>query len=238
MTNPQHVADTSDASDSRESHWEPKRWYSTIGGALTTVYADSQGEHDYRCAGCGERGQRSKNIKTIQVNANDHAASCHSAPDPRIQQALEIARSITMDVSAELPRIDAKAAAGTALSVALIVGLVSTQKPSASPVFVAAVIGGVFLTIALLLFLAALLTDRTSAVGRSGSGQGRHQSSDFLLADLLQRDKSAYYASVAVELSGAARAKSRRLQLGIYASAFAVTSFVFGVGIYFVGGSP
>jgi hypothetical protein len=49
-------------------------------------------------------------------------------------------------------------------------------------------------------------------------------------------DKAVYYATVAVALSGAARAKSRRLQLGIYAGAFAVMSFVCGVGIAFLDG--
>jgi hypothetical protein len=155
-----------------------------------------------------------------------------------MEHASDMARDMITDVSAQLPRIDAKAAAGTALSVALLVGLISTQKPSASPVFVAAVVGGVFLTLALLLFLAALLSERASASRKSVPYWTSYESGKDLLADLRQRDKAVHYASVAVELSGAARAKSRRLQLGIYASACAVMSFVFGVGTYFLGGAP
>lgn len=201
------------------------------------MYANSQGEHDYRCAGCGEASESPELHEVIQANANEHAASCRAAPDPRMEQASDMARAMITDVSAELPRIDAKAAAGTALSVALIVGLVSTQKPSASPVFVAGVVGGVFLTLALLLFLAALLSERASASRGSVPYCTRYESGNALLADLVQRNKAVHYASVAVELSEAARAKSRRLQLGIYASACAVMSFVFGVGTYFLGGT-
>jgi hypothetical protein len=142
MTNPRHAAGDAGATDSGEHAWEPRRWYLTLGGALATVYANSDGEHEYRCAGCGETSERPDERKMVQANANNHAAKCHAAADPRPQRASEITRDIIVDVSAELPRIDAKAAAGNALSVALIVGLVSTQKPSASPSFVAGIVGG------------------------------------------------------------------------------------------------
>jgi hypothetical protein len=237
MTNSQHAAGNAEAGNGG-SLWEPRRWYLTLGGALTTVYADCQGQHYCRCAGCGGASESSEDHKVIQANANDHAASCRAAPDPRIEHASDIARAMITDTSAELPRIDAKAAAGTALSVALIVGLVSTQTPSASPVFVAAVVGGVFLTLALLLFLAALLSEPASASRGLVPYWTRYESGDALLTDLARREKAVHYASVAVELSGAARAKSRRLQLGIYASACAVVSFVFGIGTYFLGATP
>ena len=235
MTNPQHAAGDADATDSGEHAWEPRRWYLTVGGALATVYANSDGEHEYRCAGCGEGSESPGRRKMVQTNANDHAANCHAAPDPRPQRASEIARDIITDVSAELPRIDAKAAAGIALAVALIVGLVSTQTPSASPSFVAGIVGGVFLTLALLLFLAAL-SERDSTARGSVLPWARYESGHALLADLAQLDKAVYYAKVAVALSGAAHAKSRRLQFGVYAGAFAVMSFVCGVGIAFLGG--
>ena len=235
MTNPRHAAGDADATDSGELAWEPRRWYLTVGGALATVYAKSDGEHEYRSAGCGEASESPGGRKMVQANANDHAANCHAAPDPRPQRASEIARDIITDVSAELPRIDAKAAAGIALAVALIVGLVSTQTPSASPSFVAGIVGGVFLTLALLLFLAAL-AERDSAAHGSVLRWARYESGHALLADLAQLDKAVYYATVAVALSGAAHAKSRRLQLGIYAGAFAIMSFVCGVGIAFLGG--
>jgi hypothetical protein len=235
MTNPRHAAGDTDTTDSGEHAWEPRRWYLTLGGALATVYANRDGEHEYRCAGCGETSERPDERKMVQANANDHAAKCRAAADPRPQCASEITRDIIADVSAELPRIDAKAAAGIALSVALIVGLVSTQKPSASPSFVAGIVGGVFLTLALLLFLAAL-SERDSAVRGPVLRWARYESGHALLADLAQLDKAVYYATVAVALSGAARVKSRRLQLGIYAGASAVMSFVCGVGIAFLGG--
>jgi len=243
MTNPERAAGNTETPGSDGSRWEPRRWYLTIGGALTTVYANSQGEHDYRCAGCGEASERSEDHRVIRANANDHAASCRAAPDPRMEHASDIARAIISDVSAELPRIDAQAAAGIALSAALIVGLVSTQTPNTSPVFAAAVVGGVFLTLALLLFLAALLSERASvargSVLRRAGHESRvgHESGHALLTELAQWDTAVYYASVAVELSGAARAKARRLQLGICATALAVMSFVSGVGIYFLDGS-
>jgi hypothetical protein len=237
MTNPQHAAGNTEAPGSGGSRWEPRRWYLTIGGALTTVYANSQGEHDYRCAGCGKASERSEDHKAIQADANDHAGSCRAARDPRMEHASDIARAIISDVSAELPRIDAQAAAGIALSAALIVGLVSTQTPNTSPVFAAAVVGGVFLTLALLLFLAALLSERASVARGSVLRRVGHESGRALLAELAQWDRAVYYASVAVELSGAARAKARRLQLGICATALAVLSFVSGVGIYFLDGS-
>jgi hypothetical protein len=107
----------------------------TLGGALATVYANSDGEHEYRCAGCGETSERPDERKMVQANANDHAANCRAAADPRSQRASEITRDIIADVSAELPRIDAKAAAGIALSVALIVGLVSTPEAKRHPEF-------------------------------------------------------------------------------------------------------
>lgn len=77
------------------------------------MYANSRCEHDYRCAGCGDTSQSSEDRKVVQANANERAAGCHAAPDPRMQHASDIARAIITDVSAELPRIDAKAPAGT-----------------------------------------------------------------------------------------------------------------------------
>lgn len=72
----------------------------------------------------------------------------------------EIAKELVVDLRAELPRIDARAAAGTALAAAVLVSVVS-QAPREMPIYVVGVVAAALLTIALFLFLLVLLPTPT-----------------------------------------------------------------------------
>jgi hypothetical protein len=76
------------------------------------------------------------------------------------QNAAEIAKEIVVDLRSELPRVDARAAAGVALTAAILVGVVS-QAPASMPIYAVAVAAAAMLTIALLLFLLVLLPSPT-----------------------------------------------------------------------------
>src|SRR3954449_2255396 len=84
----------------------------------------------------------------------------HSLADQ--EKVADMARELVIDLRAELPRIDARAAAGAALTAAVLVSVV-TQAPKPSPVYAFGVSAAVLLTIALLLFLAVLFPTITVA---------------------------------------------------------------------------
>jgi hypothetical protein len=72
------------------------------------------------------------------------------------QDAAEIAKELVIDLRSELPRLDARAAAGVALAAAILLGVVG-QAPVGMPIYAVAVIAAALLTVALLLFLTVLL---------------------------------------------------------------------------------
>jgi hypothetical protein len=59
--------------------------------------------------------------------------------------AAEIAKELVVDLRSELPRIDARAAAGVVLAAAVPVSVVS-QAPQAMPIYAIAVVDAAFLT--------------------------------------------------------------------------------------------
>jgi hypothetical protein len=88
------------------------------------------------------------------------AAAAMQSPRTDWQNAAEIAKEIVVDLRSGLPRVDARAAAGVALTAALLVGVVS-QAPASMPIYAVAVAAAAMLTIALLLFLLVLLPSPT-----------------------------------------------------------------------------
>jgi hypothetical protein len=72
------------------------------------------------------------------------------------QDSAELAKELVMDLRSELTRIDARAAAGVALSAAVLLGLVG-QTSMAAPIYWVAIVAAVLLTLAVLLFLVVLL---------------------------------------------------------------------------------
>ncbi len=88
------------------------------------------------------------------------AAAPDAGEEVRTQNAVEIAKDLVVDLRAELPRIDARAAAGVALTAAVLVSVV-TQVRLRMPVFAVAVAAAALLTVALLLFLMVLLPTPT-----------------------------------------------------------------------------
>src|SRR4051794_35793465 len=67
----------------------------------------------------------------------------------------EVAGELLLDLRTELPRLDARAAAGAALTGAILVAVVTQRLPDA--IYVFGVVAAVLLTLAILLFLAVLL---------------------------------------------------------------------------------
>jgi hypothetical protein len=106
-----------------------------------------------------------------------------------------------MDVRAELSHIDAKAAAGTALAAAVLVGLATVQTPLPDPVVALGIGGAAALTIALVLFLGALLPEGVSGRPRAGLGLASYHDGAALAAALKGHDRAVYHATVAVDLS-------------------------------------
>ena len=86
------------------------------------------------------------------------AAALDSNAVANTQDTVEIAKDLVVDLRAELPRIDARAAAGVALVAAILVSVV-TQIRLPMPIYPLAV--AAFLTVALLLFLMVLLPTPT-----------------------------------------------------------------------------
>jgi hypothetical protein len=90
--------------------------YLTVGGCLVTVFASDQGNYSYHCFGCTVHSDEAEKLHLALSHANQHAALCRTTPDPHIAGASEIAREVTTDLRAEFPHLDARAAAGLALS--------------------------------------------------------------------------------------------------------------------------
>jgi hypothetical protein len=91
---------------------------------------------------------------------------------PSNHERAEVARELLLDLRAELPRLDARAAAGTTLAGAVLVAVVTQELPHA--VYYFGVIAAILLTLALLFFLGVFLP--SSSLGHlppNGPSSGR-----------------------------------------------------------------
>ena len=127
---------------------------------------------------------------------------------------------------AELPRIDARAAAGIALSAAVLIGVAGQAPPA--PILHFAVVAAALLTIALLLFFTVLLPTSGNASQVAIHRWAEFKNGEDLADELATWDRAVYHASVAIELSTVVRAKHRRLTLALFAGALAVLALACG----------
>jgi hypothetical protein len=191
-----------------------------------TVSADDKGGYRYRCDGCRTSSDRTDGrVRTLAL-ANEHAAQCRATSRPQSRKAAEIAQEVTGDVRAELPRIDARAAAGIALSAAVLIGVAGQAPPA--PILHFAVVAAALLTIALLLFFTVLLPTSGSASRVAIHRWAEFKNGEDLADELATWDRAVYHASVAIELSTVVRAKHRRLTLALFAGALAVLALACG----------
>ena len=160
-------AGTDRSSSRRADHQNPICWYLTLGGCTVTVSGNEQAVYTFRCEGCGTHQDQVAELVQALSQANEHASECRAVSDPRFRYVADVARELGADVRAELPRIDARAAAGIALSAAVLIGAVGQAQPM--PVLAFMIVAAALLTVALLLFFAVLLpapakTSRVSSV--------------------------------------------------------------------------
>jgi hypothetical protein len=119
---------------------------------MTGVSGSGPASQSLRCEADGlEQGAAVSSLGAAISDASDAT---------RTQNAVEIAQDLVVDLRAELPRIDARAAAGVALTAAVLVSVV-TQVRLRMPVLAVAVAAAALLTVALLLFLMVLLPTPT-----------------------------------------------------------------------------
>jgi hypothetical protein len=156
----------------------------------------------------------------------------------------EMARETVIDLRAELPRIDARAAAGAALTAAVLVSVVN-QGPISSPVYALRVGAAVLLTIALLLFLAALFpsmtvaghlaaahAERTEQRARATKQRPSPQAqASNLVARLANTDPVQFYAEKAVRLHDHIRTKQVFLALAFVAGLLAIAALASGASL-------
>src|SRR4051794_1966879 len=86
---------------------------------------------------------------------NLHALLCRAIVRPSEQLVAKLAREVRNDLRAELPRLEARAAAGIALSAAVLIGVVG--NPLGQPAYAFSVLRAGRLTLALLLFASVLM---------------------------------------------------------------------------------
>jgi hypothetical protein len=125
-----------------------------MAGVTGSEAADDRAPHEVR--------QVADGIIHQQTDAEPGPRASVAGQDAEAKQhdAAEVAKELVADLRAELPRIDARAAAGVALTAAVLVSVVN-QAPVAMPIYAVAVAAAVLLTIALLLFLMVLLPTPT-----------------------------------------------------------------------------
>ena len=156
----------------------------------------------------------------------------------------EIAKELVVDLRAELPRIDARAAAGTALAAAVLVSVVS-QAPREMPIYAFGVVAAVLLTIALFLFLMVLLptptlpSHRSLVMAQKDGAVRRRRRRDAevkkledmgrqLAAELTGLNRTEYYATVAIQIGAQVRAKQRLLLCAFVSGALSVAALALG----------
>lgn len=201
-------------------------WYLTLGGCPVTVSSNDQGGFDYRCEGCGAQQDQVRERVLALSQADEHASKCRAMPDPRSRDADDLARELAADVRAELPRIDARAAAGIALSAAVLIGVVGQPQPM--PIFVFMVLAAALLTIALLLFFTVLLPVPGEARQAAIRRWATFENEQGLVDQLAGWNRAFYHATAAIELSSVVRTKHIRLTLGLYAGGLAVLTLAAG----------
>lgn len=189
---------------------EAPRWFLTRGGAL--VVSSPQGRHRwaYRCDGCGTRG-----TARSHAPANRHASRCRGAPDPAAREAAERVQEVIAELRSELPQVDARAAAGIALTSAVLIGTV-TAAPLTMPAFAFAAAGAALLTVALLGFVAVLLPSQAGTTPTDMTGQ-----KDLIAARLATRTQS----------------KQRRLAVALWTGTLAVVTLAFGATVELLRGT-
>jgi hypothetical protein len=154
--------------------------------------------------------------------------------------AVEIARDLLLDLRAELPRLDARAAAGAALAGAILIGVVSVGTLP-MPIYTFGVIAAALLTIALLAFLAVLLPDRN--IGRlhvnyemppsdvdpaSRSALDPRANAHRLAAALTSMDRVEYFTSVLIQMSTQVRRKNSVLTFAFASGLLAIATLAVG----------
>lgn len=208
----------------------------TAGGALVTVAGVNDESYEYHCAGCGEGSDRPDGREPIHAEVNDHAATCRAIPDPHAAAIGDLAREIASDLRAELPRLETKAAAGIALSAAILVGLVGIQTPLSESVAAFGVLGAVFLSSALLLCLAVLLPGPNQRSRSAVLGWLDDDDTQAPTDELRRWERTSYHATVVAELSAMVRTKQHRLRLALGSGFVAVVILALGAGVYLASG--
>ena len=206
-------------------------WYVTLGGCQVTVSANAQGSYSYRCQGCNAQQDKAEGRVQTLSHANEHAGQCRAISNPRYREVADIARELSADVRAELPRIDARAAAGIALSAAVLIGAVGQAQPM--PILAFMVVAAALLTLALLLFFTVLLPVPAKASKASIRRWATFKNGEALADELANWDRALYHATAAIELSSVVRTKHTRLMLGLYAGSLAVLVLASGAAYSF-----
>jgi hypothetical protein len=124
-----------------------------MAGVTGSEAADDRAPHEVRQVADGIHQQ-------TDAEPGPRASVAGQDAEAKQHDAAEVAKELVADLRAELPRIDARAAAGVALTAAVLVSVVN-QAPVAMPIYAVAVAAAVLLTIALLLFLMVLLPTPT-----------------------------------------------------------------------------
>ena len=205
-------------------------WYLSRGGCPVTVAATSGSSYGYHCTGCDVVAREGETRVQALAHASQHAERCRAMADPRTRVAEEIARELAIDLRAELPRIDARAAAGIALSAAVLVATVG-QAPTTMPTFAFATIAAGLLTIALLLFFMVLLPVPGEGVRALIRRRTSMDDAQALMDELASWDRAVYHATAAVELSAIVHAKHRRLVAALALGGFAVLTLASGASL-------
>ena len=128
----------------------------TSGGAVLVVVDSTTDGRYFRCEGCGNSTRTDESRYTMISQAITHAKSCPERAGDRRDTAAELAKEVAIELRAELPRIDSRAAAGVALAAAILVAIVS-QTPMIQPIYALGVVSAALLTIAIALFLTVLV---------------------------------------------------------------------------------
>jgi len=203
-----------------------QRWYLTLSGSHVELIADDRGLHRYHCTGCDTYSNRPEGRQPALKHANEHASQCRATSHLWSGNVTQIAQDVTADVRAELPRIDARAAAGIALSAAVLIGV--TGQPPPMPILPFAIVAAGLLTVSVLLFFTVLLPAPSGASRVSIRRWAEFKSGEDLANELATWDRAVYHASAAIELSSVVRAKHKRLVLAVVAGALAVLTLAFG----------
>jgi len=204
-------------------------WYRTLGGAVVVVATTALGLR-FQCQGCHEESDWLADQQRANSQANAHASRCHSTPDPNVELSATAAAQVALELRADLQRIEAKAAAGIALSAAVLLGVIA-QTPHAQPVFSFGVGAAALLTIAVLGFFTVLLPRKLGGAHSALAEVARSMRRGSIADDHGLGRLHSYRAAVVEELLEQVQAKDRRLALALTAGALAVVLLAAGATI-------